>query len=109
MGKIIELTSADGHKFAAYRADHAGKPRGSVEKSLRGDAQPRGDGPARPGPAWSGPWGEPGWRAARPGSPWSGRYVPSWSARRRLPDCRAGSERERRRRLCPGRSAHAHC
>ena len=30
MGKMIELTAADGHKFAAYRADPAGKPRGAV-------------------------------------------------------------------------------
>ena len=30
MGKFIELTAADGHKLAAYRADPAGKPRGAV-------------------------------------------------------------------------------
>jgi carboxymethylenebutenolidase len=30
MGKTIELTAADGHKFAAYRADPAGKPRGAI-------------------------------------------------------------------------------
>src|SRR6478672_2450720 len=30
MGKMIELTAADGHKFAAYRADPAGKPRGAI-------------------------------------------------------------------------------
>jgi len=30
MGKMIELTSADGHKLAAYRADPAGKPRGAI-------------------------------------------------------------------------------
>ena len=30
MGKIIELTAADGHKLAAYRADPAGKPRGGI-------------------------------------------------------------------------------
>lgn len=30
MGKNIELTAADGHKFAAYRADPAGKPRGGI-------------------------------------------------------------------------------
>ncbi len=30
MGKIIELTAADGHKLAAYRAEPAGKPRGAV-------------------------------------------------------------------------------
>ena len=30
MGKFIELTASDGHKFAAYRADPAGKPRGGV-------------------------------------------------------------------------------
>jgi carboxymethylenebutenolidase len=30
MGKMIELTAADGHKLAAYRADPAGKPRGAV-------------------------------------------------------------------------------
>jgi carboxymethylenebutenolidase len=28
MGRMIELTAADGHKFSAYRADPAGKPRG---------------------------------------------------------------------------------
>ena len=30
MGKMIELTAADGHKLAAYRADPAGKPRGAI-------------------------------------------------------------------------------
>ena len=30
MGKIIELTASDGHKFAAYRADPAGKARGAI-------------------------------------------------------------------------------
>jgi len=30
MGKMIELTAADGHKLAAYRAEPAGKPRGAV-------------------------------------------------------------------------------
>jgi carboxymethylenebutenolidase len=30
MGKMIELTASDGHKFAAYRADPAGKPRGGI-------------------------------------------------------------------------------
>ena len=30
MGKMIELTAADGHKLAAYRAEPAGKPRGGV-------------------------------------------------------------------------------
>jgi carboxymethylenebutenolidase len=30
MGKMIELTAADGHKFKAYRADPAGKPKGAV-------------------------------------------------------------------------------
>jgi carboxymethylenebutenolidase len=30
MGKTIDLTAADGHKFAAYRADPAGKPRGAI-------------------------------------------------------------------------------
>jgi carboxymethylenebutenolidase len=34
MGKMIELTAADGHKLAAYRADpvgtNAGKPRGAI-------------------------------------------------------------------------------
>jgi carboxymethylenebutenolidase len=30
MGKMIELTAADGHKFSAYRADPAGKPRGAL-------------------------------------------------------------------------------
>lgn len=30
MGKTIELTAADGHKFAAYRADPEGKPRGAL-------------------------------------------------------------------------------
>ena len=30
MGKMIELAAADGHKFAAYRADPAGKPRGAI-------------------------------------------------------------------------------
>ena len=27
MGKTIELATADGHKFATYRADPGGKPR----------------------------------------------------------------------------------
>ncbi len=30
MGKMIELTAADGHTLAAYRAEPAGKPRGAV-------------------------------------------------------------------------------
>jgi len=30
MGKSIELTAADGHRFSAYRADPAGKPRGAI-------------------------------------------------------------------------------
>src|SRR5262245_11635369 len=30
MGSMIELTAADGHKLAAYRAEPAGKPRGAV-------------------------------------------------------------------------------
>ena len=30
MGKFIELTAADGHKFSAYRAEPAGKPRGGL-------------------------------------------------------------------------------
>src|SRR5690554_4580934 len=30
MGKNIELKASDGHKFAAYRADPAGKPKGGV-------------------------------------------------------------------------------
>ncbi|MCC6534495.1 MAG: dienelactone hydrolase family protein [Burkholderiales bacterium] len=30
MGKTIELTAADGHKFAAYRAEPPGKPRGAL-------------------------------------------------------------------------------
>jgi len=30
MGKMIELTASDGHKFAAYRADPAGKARGAI-------------------------------------------------------------------------------
>ena len=30
MGKMIELTAADGHKFGAYRADPQGKPRGAI-------------------------------------------------------------------------------
>ncbi|MGH8736598.1 MAG: dienelactone hydrolase family protein [Burkholderiales bacterium] len=30
MGQAIELTAADGHKLAAYRADPAGTPRGAV-------------------------------------------------------------------------------
>jgi carboxymethylenebutenolidase len=30
MGKMIELTAADGHKLAAYRADPQGKARGAV-------------------------------------------------------------------------------
>jgi carboxymethylenebutenolidase len=29
MGKMIELAAADGHKFGAYRADPAGKPKGA--------------------------------------------------------------------------------
>lgn len=30
MGKMIELTASDGHKFAAYCADPTGKPRGAI-------------------------------------------------------------------------------
>lgn len=30
MGSMIELTAADGHKFGAYKAEPAGKPRGGV-------------------------------------------------------------------------------
>ena len=30
MGKMIELTAADGHKLSAYRADPSGKPRGGI-------------------------------------------------------------------------------
>jgi len=30
MGQTIELTARDGHRFAAYRADPAGKPRGAM-------------------------------------------------------------------------------
>ena len=30
MGKMIELTAADGHKFAAYEAEPTGTPRGAV-------------------------------------------------------------------------------
>jgi carboxymethylenebutenolidase len=30
MGKTIELSAADGHKFAAYRAEPAGRPRGAI-------------------------------------------------------------------------------
>jgi carboxymethylenebutenolidase len=30
MGTAIELTAADGHRFAAYRAEPAGKPRGAL-------------------------------------------------------------------------------
>jgi len=30
MGTMIELTAADGHKLAAYKAEPAGKPRGAV-------------------------------------------------------------------------------
>ena len=30
MGKMIQLTAADGHKLDAYRADPAGKPRGAI-------------------------------------------------------------------------------
>ena len=30
MGTMIELTAADGHKLAAYRADPQGKPRGAI-------------------------------------------------------------------------------
>ena len=30
MGSMIELTAADGHKFSAYKAEPAGKPRGGV-------------------------------------------------------------------------------
>jgi len=30
MGKMIELTAADGHKFEAYRSEPSGKPRGGL-------------------------------------------------------------------------------
>ena len=30
MGEFIELTAADGHRFAAYRANPSGKPRGAL-------------------------------------------------------------------------------
>lgn len=30
MGKMVQLTASDGHKFGAYRADPAGKPRGAI-------------------------------------------------------------------------------
>ncbi|HEY4136198.1 MAG TPA: dienelactone hydrolase family protein, partial [Alphaproteobacteria bacterium] len=30
MGKMIELTAADGHKFGAYRADPSGKAKGAI-------------------------------------------------------------------------------
>ena len=30
MGKDLTITSADGHKFGAYRADPAGKPKGAI-------------------------------------------------------------------------------
>jgi carboxymethylenebutenolidase len=30
MGKNIELAAADGHKFSAYRAEPAGKPKGGL-------------------------------------------------------------------------------
>ena len=30
MGKMIQLTAADGHKPDAYRADPTGKPRGAI-------------------------------------------------------------------------------
>src|SRR6185295_105805 len=30
MGKMIQLTAADGHKLDAYKADPAGKPRGGI-------------------------------------------------------------------------------
>ncbi len=30
MGSMIELTAADGHKFGAYKAEPAGKPRGGI-------------------------------------------------------------------------------
>ena len=30
MGKTVELAAADGHKFAVYRADPSGKPRGAI-------------------------------------------------------------------------------
>ncbi len=30
MGTTLELTAADGHRFAAYRAEPAGKPRGAI-------------------------------------------------------------------------------
>ena len=35
MGKMIELTAADGHKLAAYRADPAGKARGRPQACAR--------------------------------------------------------------------------
>src|SRR5256885_1769173 len=40
MGKMIQLTASDGHKFDAYRADPAGEPRGGIgviQGSFRGD------------------------------------------------------------------------
>ncbi|HEY4134645.1 MAG TPA: dienelactone hydrolase family protein, partial [Alphaproteobacteria bacterium] len=30
MGKMIDLTAADGHKFGAYRADPSGKAKGAI-------------------------------------------------------------------------------
>jgi len=30
MGKMIQLTAADGHKLDAYRADPANQPRGAI-------------------------------------------------------------------------------
>ena len=30
MGKTIELTASDGHRFSAYRAEASGKPRGAI-------------------------------------------------------------------------------
>jgi carboxymethylenebutenolidase len=30
MGKVIQLTASDGHKFDAYRAEPAGKPKGGI-------------------------------------------------------------------------------
>jgi carboxymethylenebutenolidase len=30
MGKMVQLTASDGHKFGAYRADPSGKPRGAI-------------------------------------------------------------------------------
>ncbi len=30
MGKMVQLTAKDGHKFGAYRADPSGKPRGAI-------------------------------------------------------------------------------